>query len=78
MKCSNPQCDYGIGLLSYRRAFSKSRYCSKNCRDSYVIKRAEPAVPGRAAATCVEWSFLQPVGNALPQMVPAVARARSR
>ena len=76
MKCSNPQCDHGIGLLSYRRAFSKRRYCSKKCRDSYVIERAKPAVPGRAAATCVEWPFLQPVGNAIPQ--PAVARARSR
>jgi hypothetical protein len=78
MKCSNPQCDHGIGLLSYRRAFSKRRYCSKKCRDCYVIERAEPAVPERAAATGFEWPFLQSVGNALPQMVPAVARARSR
>jgi hypothetical protein len=78
MKCSNPQCNHGIGLVSYRRAFAKRRYCSKECRDSYAIEQAEPAVPERGAATFLEWLFLRPVGNAHPQMVPAVARARSR
>lgn len=78
MKCSNPQCNHGIGLISYRRAFAKKRYCSKKCRDSYVIEWAKPAVPP-PAATYVEWPFLQLAGNALPQMVvAAVARARSR
>ena len=78
MKCSNPQCNHGIGLVSYRRPFAKRRYCSKKCRDCYVIEPAEPAVPERTAATYVEWPFLQPVDNAFPQMVPAGARARSR
>ncbi len=78
MKCSNPQCNHGIGLISYRRSFAKKRYCSKTCRDSYAIEWAKPAVPA-PATTHIEWSFLQPVGNAFPQMVvAAVARARSR
>jgi hypothetical protein len=66
MKCSNPQCNHGIGLVSYRRgAFTKGRYCSKKCRDSCVIERAKP---GRAANTYFEWLFLQPGGNvAVPQ-----------
>jgi hypothetical protein len=64
MKCSNPQCNHGIGLVSYRRAFAKGRYCSKKCRNSYVIERAKPAIPGRAATTYFEWLFLQPGGNA--------------
>jgi hypothetical protein len=64
MKCSNPQCNRGIGLASYRcGAFTKGRYCSKKGRDSYVIERAKPAVPGRAATTYFEWLFLQPGAN---------------
>jgi hypothetical protein len=60
MKCSNPQCNHGFGLVSYRRgAFTKGRYCSKKCRDSYVAERAMPAVPGRAATTYFEWLFQQ-------------------
>lgn len=78
MKCSNPQCNHGIGLVSYRRPFAKRRYCSKKCRDCYVNEWAEPAVPGRTATTYVERPFLQPVDNSLPLMVPAVARAWSR
>ena len=73
MKCSNPQCNHGIGLVSYRRALAKSRYCSRKCRDSYLTEWAKPA-----AATCVEWPFLRPVGHALPQMAAAVARPRVR
>ena len=37
MKCSNPDCNRGIGLVAYRRGwFSKRRYCSKHCRDALV------------------------------------------
>jgi hypothetical protein len=36
MKCSNPDCNRGIGLVAYRRGwFSKRRYCSKHCRDAF-------------------------------------------
>jgi hypothetical protein len=36
MKCSNPNCNRGIGLVSHRRGwYSKQRYCSRNCRDAF-------------------------------------------
>ena len=37
MKCSNPDCNRGIGLAAYQRGwFSKQRYCSQHCRDAFV------------------------------------------
>ena len=37
MKCSNPDCNRGIGLVAYQRGwFSKRLYCSKHCRDAFV------------------------------------------
>ena len=37
MKCSNPDCNRGIGLVSYRRSwFGNGRYCSKHCRQASV------------------------------------------
>ena len=37
MKCSNPDCNRGIGLVVYQRNwFSKQRYCSKHCRDAFA------------------------------------------
>ena len=37
MKCSNPDCNRGIGLVAYGRGwFSKRRYCSKHCRVAFV------------------------------------------
>jgi hypothetical protein len=37
MRCSNPDCNRGIGLVAYRRDwFSKRRHCSKHCRDAFV------------------------------------------
>lgn len=61
MKCSNPLFNHGIGLVSYRRGvFTRGRYCSTKCRDHFVIERATPAAPERAATTYFEWLFLQP------------------
>ena len=38
MKCSNRDCNRGIGLVAYRRDwFSRRRYCSKHCRDAFVV-----------------------------------------
>ena len=38
MKCSNPDCSRGIGLVAYQRDwFSKRRYCSKHCRDAFAV-----------------------------------------
>jgi len=37
MKCSNPACNRGIGLVAYQRGwFSKRRHCSKVCRDAFI------------------------------------------
>src|SRR3974390_817603 len=37
MKCSNPDCNRGIGLIAYQRGwFSKRRYCSRHCRDEFA------------------------------------------
>ena len=38
MKCSNPDCKRGLGLVSYQHGWSgKRRYCSKHCRDAFVV-----------------------------------------
>jgi hypothetical protein len=43
MKCSNPDCNRGIGLVAYRRGwFSKRRYCSRHCRDALVVDAPKP------------------------------------
>jgi len=37
MKCANPGCNRGIGLIAYRRGWlSKRHYCSKHCRAAFV------------------------------------------
>jgi hypothetical protein len=53
MKCSNPDCNRGIGLAAYRRGwFSKRRYCSRNSRDAVVAidhaERSHSEQPPRA------------------------------
>jgi hypothetical protein len=80
MKCSNPHCNHGIGLVSYRRGlFAKGRYCSRQCRDTFVAARPQrPQRPQqeRAATTYFEWLFLQPIENPRPMLMPVRARAR--
>lgn len=42
MKCSNPDCNRGIGLVSYHRGwFNKLRYCSQHCRNAFVANAAK-------------------------------------
>jgi hypothetical protein len=66
MKCSNPECNRGIGLVTYRRGwFSKRCYCSKHCRDAFVAD-APKLQQKRSAPTYFEWLFLQPIEN--PQL----------
>ena len=36
MRCSNPDCNRGIGLVAYRRGWSSKRYCTQHCRDAFV------------------------------------------
>jgi hypothetical protein len=83
MKCAHPDCNRGIGLLSYRRPFGKVRYCSKHCRDSCVAEKVEPvhgAAPEyRRASTYFEWLFLQPPSaDPLPQLARQAVRIRGR
>jgi hypothetical protein len=57
MKCANPDCDRGIGLVSHQRGwFDKRRYCSRQCRDTWPRNRSEQE---RVATTYIEWLFLQ-------------------
>jgi hypothetical protein len=61
MKCSNPHCSCGIGLLAHRRGwFSKRRYCSRNCRDTFVADVAKQSHQEQSASTYFEWLFSQP------------------
>ena len=78
MKCSNPDCNRGIGLIAYRRGwFSKRRYCSKRCRDAFVAD-APTLQQKRSSTTYFEWLFEHPVLNAQPKLAPAAIGARSK
>jgi hypothetical protein len=44
MKCANPKCHHGIGLVSYRRGwFNRRRFCSKKCRDEFDFAASDPS-----------------------------------
>jgi len=61
MKCSNPDCNRGIGLVAYRRGwFNKRRYCSKQCRDAFVAYAPKLQ---QERTTYFEWLFLQLIKN---------------
>jgi hypothetical protein len=75
MKCSNPACKRGIGLVAYRRGwFSKRRYCSKDCRDAFVADVPKLQQEG-SVTTYFDRLFLQPIEN--PQLKAAVIRAKA-
>jgi hypothetical protein len=70
MKCANPDCDRGIGLVYCRRGWSSTRrYCSMNCRDAVVTDLPEQKQQDRCAATYFDWLFLQPVENRRQRLV---------
>jgi hypothetical protein len=78
MKCSNPNCSRGIGLIAHRRGwFSKRRYCSRNCRHAVVADQPNRLTPRPASvSTYLEWLFLQPIGNPPQKLTPAVIRIK--
>jgi hypothetical protein len=79
MKCSNPYCNRGIGLVAHRRGwFSKRRYCSKNCRYAFVADLPKWSHQKQSASTCFEWLFLQPIENPPQKLIPAVIRIKAR
>jgi hypothetical protein len=71
MKCVNPNCNRSIGLVSYRRAWSSKRYCSRQCRDA-------PKTLQRNGTSRFEWLLLPPVENPSAKVAPAVVRVRTR
>jgi hypothetical protein len=77
MKCSNPDCKRGLGLVAYQRGwFSKRRYCSKHCRDAFVAD-APKLQQKRSVTTSFEWLFLQLIENPQLELKPAVIRAKA-
>jgi hypothetical protein len=77
MKCSNPDCNRGIGLVAHRRGlFGKRRYCSRQCRDTFVAERLKRPQQERNATTYFEWLFVQPIENPRPMLMPVRVRAR--
>jgi hypothetical protein len=79
MKCSNPNCNRGIGLVSHRRGwFSKRRYCSRNCRDAFLADLPKQSQQEPRAMTYVEWLFLQPIEKPQQKLIPAPIRVRAR
>ncbi len=79
MKCSNPCCNRGIGLVAHRRGwFSKRRYCSRNCRRAFVADLPKQSHQKQSASTYFEWLFLQPIGNPPQKLMPAVIRTKAR
>jgi hypothetical protein len=65
MKCSNPDCTRGIGLVSHRRGWlDRQRYCSKRCRDA-ISSQVTPSrsSPQRLTTSYFEWLFSQPTGG---------------
>jgi len=76
MKCPNPDCNRSIGLVSYRRAWSSKRYCSRQCRDALVTER--PNVPHQDGTSRFAWLFLPPARIQSPKVAPAVVRVRTR
>jgi hypothetical protein len=78
MKCSNPDCNRGIGLVSHRRGwFSKRRYCSKHCRDAVVADAPRPQQK-RSTTSYFEWLFLESIEKPQQKLMPAHVRIRAR
>lgn len=79
MKCSNPECNRGIGLVSHQRGwFCKQRYCSRRCRDAFTVERPKSPSRGRSPGSYFEWLLSQPMGNPQPKFVRAMARVGAR
>jgi hypothetical protein len=79
MKCSNPNCNRGIGLVSHRRGwFSKRRHCSGNCRDTFLADLPKQSQQEPRSMTYFEWLFSQPIDRPQQRLMPALIRTRAR
>jgi hypothetical protein len=78
MKCSNPNCGRGIGLIAHRRGwFGKRLYCSKKCRDSFAVESLRSSRPDGNPATYFDWLFRQPIEKPQQKLIPAPIRIRA-
>jgi hypothetical protein len=79
MKCSNPDCNRGIGLLAHRRGwFGNELFCSKICRDAPVADRLKRSKRTSGAGTYFDWLFIQPVGKQQANLMPATVHIKGR
>jgi hypothetical protein len=79
MKCSNPDCNRGIGLLAHRRGWSgKELFCSTICRDAPAADRLTRSKPTSSAGTYFDWLFIQPVGEPKAKLMPAAVHIKRR
>jgi hypothetical protein len=77
MKCANPNCNRGIGLVSHRRSWlDKHRYCSKGCRDRVTsqVNKQRRLRHTRDVASYFEWLFSLPITS--PELRPVQAGVR--
>jgi transposase-like protein len=64
MKCSNPNCNRGIGLVSHQRSsFDKQRFCSKKCRDNFVKEKSKPLRQECLTPSYFEWLLSRSIPN---------------
>jgi hypothetical protein len=65
MKCSNPNCSHGIGLVSHKRHwFDKRRFCTKKCRDDFAAARPRPIQREYLADSYFNWLFANATSQA--------------
>ena len=71
MRCAKPNCNRGIGLLSYRRGWlDKRRFCSRKCCDDFNVMLSALVQPQRHPGSYFEWLFAQAVAA---QANPAIS-----
>jgi hypothetical protein len=75
MKCANPDCNRGIGLVYYRRGWTSTRrYCSMNCRDT-VVAGLKQKQHERSGASYFDWLFSQPIEKRPQRLVHVCHRS---
>jgi hypothetical protein len=77
MRCANPRCNRGIGLVSHRLGLIDKRYaCSNECRTELVadIRRARYLARRRAVVSWLAVHLLPSGRNA--RLLPARLRPR--
>jgi hypothetical protein len=78
MKCSNPNCYHGIGLVSYQRHwFDKQRFCSKKCRDGFSVARPRPSQQERLVGSYFNWLFENAASRSASSDLQKPARMRA-